>query len=281
MNWRDKLIDLRRKIAEKKRILVAYSGGVDSSLLAWIASDILKENALCVIMDTETLPRSELLHAEELARSLGLNYVVKKFSILSRDDFAENSPNRCYFCKKASFEELLSLAKEMEIDCIADGVNLSDYDDFRPGIAACQEMGIWHPFVDSGISKEDIREIARNMQLSFWDRPSSACLASRIPYGEEVRVENLLMVELAEDFLKGLGFVQVRVRAHGKLARIELQEEDMQKALSLKDEIAKYFKSIGFLYTTMDLQAFRSGSMNEMLTRDEMAQRFPVSRQKH
>jgi pyridinium-3,5-biscarboxylic acid mononucleotide sulfurtransferase len=271
MNWWDKLADLRQRIAKKEKILVAYSGGVDSSLLARVATDVLKENALCVILDSETLPRSELNHAEDLARSLGLNYEVRKCSLLSLDDFVKNPPNRCYFCKKASFGQLLSLARERGIDCIADGLNLSDDDDYRPGIAACREMGIWHPFVDVGISKEDIREIARNLGLSFWDKPSSACLSSRIPYGEEIRVDNLTMVEQAEDFLKSLGFSQVRVRAHGKLARIELLERDMQKALNCREVISKEFKFIGFLYAAMDLLGFRSGSMNEMLGKSGQA----------
>jgi len=265
MDWQDKLADLRQMIAKKEKILIAYSGGVDSSLLASVAGDVLKENALSVILDSETLPRSELLHAEELARSLGLNFEVRKCSLLSLEGFVNNPPNRCYFCKKASFGELFSLARDRGIDCIADGLNISDYGDYRPGIAACREMGIWHPFVDAGISKKDIREIARNMGLSFWDKPSSACLSSRIPYGEKICVDRLLMVEQAEDFLKSLGFIQVRVRAHGKLARIELPEEDLQRALNSRVGITRILKSIGFLYATMDLSGFRSGSMNEML----------------
>ncbi|MDD1762251.1 MAG: ATP-dependent sacrificial sulfur transferase LarE [Methanothrix sp.] len=268
MDWQDRLADLRQRIAKKEKILIAYSGGVDSSLLASVASDVLKENALCVILDSETLPRSEFLHAGELARSLGLNFEVRKCSLLSLEGFANNPPNRCYFCKKASFGELFSLARDRGIDCIADGLNQSDYDDYRPGIAACREMGIWHPFVDAGISKKDIREIARNMGLSFWDKPSSACLSSRIPYGEKIRVDNLLMVEQAEDFLKSLGFIQVRVRAHGKLARIEFLEEDLQRALNCRVEISRKFRFIGFLYAAMDLSGFRSGSMNEMLERE-------------
>lgn len=252
MNWSDKLADIRRKIAEKEKILVAYSGGVDSSLLAKIAWDVLEENALCVILDSETLPRSELKYAKDLARSLGLNYEVAGCPSLSVEEFVQNPHNRCYYCKKTSFTMLKNLAKERKIDCIADGMNLSDYDDCRPGI-----------------SKEDIREIARNMGLPFWDKPSSACLSSRIPYGDKITVENLGMVELAEDFLKGLGFLQVRVRTHGKLARIELLGKDIKKALNSREEISKELKSIGFLYVTIDLNGFRSGSMNEVLRMTE------------
>ncbi|MDD2836793.1 MAG: ATP-dependent sacrificial sulfur transferase LarE, partial [Methanothrix sp.] len=228
MDGKDKLDEIKAKIAEKGKILVAYSGGVDSSLLAKISRDTLGENALCIILDSETLPRSELKYAEDLARSLGLKYEVAKCSSPEDDEFLKNPHNRCYYCKKSSFKTLKSMAKDRGIECIADGINLSDYDDYRPGIAACDELGIWHPFADAGISKEDIRDIALNMGLSFWNKPSSACLSSRIPYGERITVENLKMVELAEDFLKSLGFGQIRVRAHGRLAGIELPGSDME-----------------------------------------------------
>ncbi len=265
MDCSDKLADIKRRISEKENLLIAYSGGVDSSLLAKIARDVLGDKSLCVILDSETLARSELRYAEDLAGSLGLNYEVARCPSLSNEEFVQNPHNRCYYCKKTSFAMLKGMAAERRITCIADGMNLSDYDDYRPGIAACNEMGIWHPFVDAGISKEDIREIARSMELPFWDKPSSACLSSRIPYGEKITSENLRMVELAEDFLKGLGFLQVRVRTHGKLARIELLGKDIEKALDSSEEISRELRSIGFLYITIDLDGFRSGSMNEVL----------------
>jgi len=265
MDLFDKLENLKSKIGEKGTILVAYSGGVDSSLLAKIAWDVLQDEALCVIMDSETLPRSELDCATELARSLGLNYEIMRVNQLSAEEFVRNRPDRCYFCKKASFKMLRKLADEREIACIADGMNLSDYDDFRPGISACKELGIWHPFADLGISKEDIRKIAYSMKLSFWNKPSSACLSSRIPYGERITAENLKMIELAEDFLKYLGFGQLRVRAHGDLARIELLGNDLENALLHRIEISKELRSIGFSYIALDMNGFRSGSMNEAL----------------
>ncbi len=269
MHCSSKLADIKQKILEKGKLLIAYSGGVDSSLLAKIALDVLGKNSLCIILDSETLPRSELRYAENLAKNLGLNYEVAKWISLAWDEFVLNPPNRCYYCKRASFALLRSIAEGKGIACIADGVNLSDYNDFRPGIAACNEMGIWHPFVDVAISKGDIREIAHYMGLSFWDKPSSACLSTRIPYGEKITIENLRMVELAEDFLKLQGFKQVRVRIHGKLARIELIGKDLERALSLGEEISKEFKSMEFLYVTIDLDGFRSGSMNEVLNAAE------------
>jgi len=265
MNRSDKLEDLKTLIGKRETLLISFSGGVDSSLLAYVAKDILGEKALCVILDSEILPRSELNHAEVLAKSLGLNYMVAGFSILADKEFKDNSPKRCYICKKISIQMLKNLAAQHGLHSIADGVNLTDYRDYRPGIKACEEEGIWHPFVDAKIIKEDIREIAHGLGLSIWDKPSSACLASRIPYGEEITVDNLSRVEKAEDHLKSLGFGQVRVRDHNHVARIELPCEEMQRALKLGDEIAEKLRDIGYRYVTLDLQGFRSGSMNEVL----------------
>lgn len=273
MDLSGKLTDIRSKIADKGKLLVAYSGGVDSSLLAKIAQDILGENALCVIINSETLPRSELDYAIELAQSLGLNYEVIRIHFLSSEEFVQNQPDRCYFCKKASFIMLRNLATERGINYIADGMNLSDHNDYRPGIEACKELSIWHPFMDAGISKEDIREIARNMNLPVWNKPSSACLSSRIPYGERITAENLNMVEQAENFLKSLGFGQLRVRAHGNLARIELSGDELENALLRRNEISKEFKSIGFSYTALDMNGYRSGSMNEVLISSQQTDR--------
>ena len=264
MNRADKLEDLKTRIAEKGKLLVAYSGGVDSSLLARVAHDVLGDRALAVILDSETMPRSELLqNARALAESLGLNYRVAEFSILMEEQFLQNPVTRCYICKKKSAAVLKSIAAEEGISCIADGVNLSDYGDYRPGIAACDEEGIWHPFVEARITKEDIRVLAKSLDLSVWNKPSSACLASRIAYGEPITQESLRMVEEAEEYLKSRGFVQLRVRVHGRMARIELLKQDMAKAIDGSDEIAKMLKAIGFDYVALDLQGFRSGSMNE------------------
>jgi uncharacterized protein len=265
MSLAEKLEDLRNRIAEKGLLLVAYSGGVDSSLLAKVANDVLGESAIAVFLDSETAARSELEQARRLAKSLGLNFRVAKFSILTDDEFAKNPATRCYICKKKSTAVLKNIARENGIKCIADGVNLSDYEDFRPGIQACNEEGIWHPFVESGINKEDIRSLAHGLGLAIWDKPSSACLSSRIPYGERITEGNLGMVEEAEEYLKSLGFRQLRVRAHGQTARIELLKSDAQRALDKRDEIVLRLKGNGFKYVTLDLEGFRTGSMNEVL----------------
>jgi uncharacterized protein len=258
MNRADKLEDLKTRIAEKGKLLVAYSGGVDSSLLAKVAEEVLCDRALAVILDSRAMPRGELEDAKELAASLGLNYRVAEFSIMMEEQFLQNPVTRCYICKKKSAAVLKSIAEEEGIGCI-------DYGDYRPGIAACDEEGIWHPFVDSAITKEDIRTLAHGLGLPVWNKPSSACLASRIPYGEPITPENLAMVEEAEEYLKSLGFLQLRVRVHGRVARIELLKQDLVRAIDGSDEIAKTLKTIGFDYVALDLEGFRSGSMNEVL----------------
>jgi uncharacterized protein len=235
MDRADKLEDLKTRIAKKGKLLVAYSGGVDSSLLAKVAHDVLGDKALAVILDSRAMPRGELENAKGLAASLGLNYRVAKFSILREEQFLQNPVTRCYICKKKSASVLKSIAEEAGISCIADGVNLSDYGDYRPGIAACDEEGIWHPFVDAIITKEDICAMAQGLGLPVWNKPSSACLASRIPYGEPITAENLRMVEEAEEYLKSLGFLQLRVRSHGRVARIELLKQDMARAMDCSD----------------------------------------------
>lgn len=271
MDRADKLEDLKTGIKAKERILVAYSGGVDSSLLAAVAHDALGEDALTVILDCETMPRRELSSARKLAELLGLNYRVAEFPILKDEQFCSNPANRCYICKKRSAAILKNIAREEGISCIADGVNLSDYDDYRPGITACDEEGIWHPFVDAAITKEDIRALAKGLGLPVWNKPSAACLASRIPYSQPIAPDGLRMVEEAEQYLMGLGFLTLRVRSHGHLARIELAVEDMARAMICRHEIASKLKAIGFNYISLDLEGFRSGSMDESLISDGSA----------
>ena len=261
----NKLDRLREAIAQKDKVLVAFSGGVDSGFLAKVTFDVLLDNALAVTLDTETLPRSELKDAEDIASFIGISHRVIRFSELENKKLIDNPPDRCYHCKKESARFLKKIASEEGINTIAFGVNISDFDEHRPGIIACNEECIWHPFVEVGLKKSDVRALAKEVGLPFWDKPSTACLSSRIQYGEKITKEKLKMIEDAEEVLKSLGFSQFRVRMHGNISRIEVLEEEMDDLFKLKERITSSLKKIGFSYITMDLEGYRSGSMDEVL----------------
>ncbi|MDY6966502.1 MAG: ATP-dependent sacrificial sulfur transferase LarE [Halobacteriota archaeon] len=261
----DKLERLREEIVRKGKILVAFSGGVDSGLLAKVAYNVLGDNALAVTLDTVTLPRNELEDAKDIAYGIGILHKVVQFSELENVKFTKNPPDRCYHCKKESSRFLKELAAQEGIETIAYGVNISDFDEHRPGIVACSEEGIWHPFVEVGITKSEVRAFAREVGLPSWDKPSMACLSSRIPYGDPITKEKLKMIEDAEGVLRTLGLHQYRVRIHGNIARIEVLQEDMEELFMLKERIILSLKEIGFSYITLDLEGYRSGSMDEVL----------------
>ena len=261
----EKLDRLRSIISGKNRLLIAFSGGVDSSLLAKVAYDLLGDAALAVTLDTVTLPRSELEAACEIASDIGIPHRVACFSEIEDEEFVRNTPDRCYFCKRKSAKFLKGIASEESIETVAYGVNISDFGEHRPGIKACNEEGIWHPFVEASLTKSDVREISKDLGLPSWDKPSTACLSSRIPYGENITIEKLKMIEDAEEILRSFGFLQSRVRLHGNIARIEVLQDDMEDLISLGLQITTYFKDIGFGYVSMDLKGYRSGSMDEVL----------------
>jgi len=272
MNAVKKLEALKQSLCEKKRLLISFSGGVDSSLLAALAKDALGEGALAVILASETMPESEVASAQALASNMGLACRTVRFSILECREFAANPANRCYICKRMSALQLKGIAAEVGIECIADGINLSDYQDWRPGIAASDEDGIWHPFVQARLAKEDIRLLAKTLNLPVWNKPASACLASRIPYGEAITADQLKMIGEAEEALRKLGFVQMRVRCHGRLARVELSDPEISRAVQIRQKIVNKLRAAGFDYVALDLQGYRSGSMNEVLIRSKVNQ---------
>jgi uncharacterized protein len=265
MNQAQKHEALRKNIASRRSMLVAFSGGVDSSLLAVLAREVLGDKTRCVLLDSPVVPRTAIADAERIAMDRGLSLEIVPVRLMNDEQFVKNPPDRCYHCKKNAAKILKEKADEQGLACVADGANASDIGEHRPGIAADDEEGICHPFIETGITKHDIRTIARKCGLDVWQKPQSACLASRIPYGDEITEEKLSMIEEAEEFLHDKGFGQVRVRIDRNSARIEVIKVDMQKLLSIHRDVVKKLKSIGFSYIAVDLEGYRSGSMDEVL----------------
>ncbi|PKL70029.1 MAG: TIGR00268 family protein [Methanomicrobiales archaeon HGW-Methanomicrobiales-1] len=266
MNTTEKTQALKEYIASKGSMLISYSGGVDSALLAVLATDILGNNARCILLDSPLVPRSAIAEAQQIAREHHLTLEIIPVQVMENERFVKNPAERCYWCKKQSAKVLVRRKEELHFACIADGTNVSDTGEHRPGLRASTEEGICHPFLEAGITKAEIREIARSIGLKFWNKPSAACLSSRIPYGDEITEEKLAMIEKAEAFLHSNGFSPCRVRIHGGIARIEVLNNELPKLLAMQDIVVKNFKTLGFAYVTLDLEGYRSGSMDEVLT---------------
>ena len=250
------------------KVLVAYSGGADSTLLLKIAEDTLGDKKVLAVTALSPLyPERELAGAKKVIQAIGARHLLIKSNELEIDGFSKNPPNRCYYCKRQLFKELHNLAVQESIPFIVEGSTLDDEMDHRPGRKAIQELGIRSPLKEALFTKANVRELSNTLGLPTWDKPSFACLASRFPYGEEITIEGLRMVGEAEDFLFGLGFKQVRVRHYQNLARIEILQEEMDRLIegSLREKVVSHLKAIGYRYVTLDLQGFRSGSMNEVL----------------
>ena len=245
-------------------VLIAFSGGVDSTFLIKVAKDTLDDNVLAVIAQSPTYPENEVRVAEAMCEALGVKRKLIQTDEFSDENFVSNPKERCYFCKKELFSKLLQIAKDNNIPYVLDGSNFGDMSDYRPGTQAKKELGVRSPLMELGFTKEDIRKYSKELNLPTWDKPSYACLASRIPYGTRITQEILQKVEQGEKFLKSLGFKQLRVRHHDSIVRIELDKESIVKLLQdgLMDKISKKFEDLGYLYVTIDLKGFQSGSMN-------------------
>ncbi len=264
----EKTARLKEIFQSMGKVLVAYSGGVDSTLLLRVAHESLGGgHVLAVTALSPLYPDRELAAAKRTAQEMGLKHILIESNELEIEGFSKNPSNRCYFCKKELFEEMQNIARKEGIPYIVEGSTLDDERDHRPGRKAIHELGIRSPLQEARFTKEDVRELSRALGLSTWDKPSFACLASRFPYGEEITPEGLKMVDEAEDFLISLGFKQVRVRHYQNLARIEVYPEEINRLMngSLREKIVDRLKKIGYHYVTLDLQGFRSGSMNEVL----------------
>jgi uncharacterized protein len=257
------------------RVLVAYSGGVDSAYLAWAAHREMGSNMLAIIADSPSLARTQLADAIAFAREQDIPLEVIATSELDRPEYARNDGQRCFHCKDELFAVMENLRVERGFDVIAYGVNQDDQGDFRPGQQAARQHKVAAPLLQAGLTKAEIRELAREAGLRVWDKPASACLSSRIEYGREVTRETLAVVEGGEDAIRALGFQQFRVRHHGDIVRIEIAREEMEKALNpaIAAEFARIFKGLGFKFVTLDLEGFRSGSMNSLLPAAELLRR--------
>lgn len=255
---------LEELLARLGRVLIAYSGGIDSAYLSFAAYRVLGDKMLAVIADSPSLARAHLQDAVAFAQEQGIPLRVIQTSEMERPEYVRNDPSRCFHCKDELFRVMEQYAGENGFAAIAYGVNVDDQGDFRPGQSAARLHQVATPLLDAGLTKADIRELARQAGLRVWDKPASACLSSRIEYGRPVTAEALAMVERGEDALRALGFRQFRVRHHGEIARIEIDREELPRALNLTmfAELTRTFKALGFTFVTLDTEGFRSGSMN-------------------
>jgi len=270
-----KLSLLQALLHKLGRTLVAYSGGVDSAYLAWTAHQLLGDNMLAIIADSASLARTQLQDAVAFAQEQGIPLEVIPTRELDRPEYVRNDAQRCFFCKDELFTLMEELRAARGFDAIAYGVNLDDQGDFRPGQKAASAHQVVAPLLDAGLSKEEIRALAQNAGLRIWDKPASACLSSRIEYGRPVTREALDVVEKGEDALRALGFRQFRVRHHGEIVRIEIAREELERALdpAMAAEFTRIFKALGFKFVTLDLEGFRSGSLNTLLPAEELLRR--------
>jgi uncharacterized protein len=263
----EKYHQLQTIFKEMDRTLIAYSGGVDSALIAKVAQDILGDRALAITAISPSLLPEELVEAEEQAETMGISHEIVETQEMENPNYTSNPINRCYFCKSELHDTLKPLAIDRGYPYVVDGVNADDLRDYRPGIQAAKERGVRSPLAEVGFSKLEVRELSKQLGLAWWDKPAQPCLSSRFPYGEEITLSKLQRVGRAEIYLRKLGYRNLRVRSEGETARIELPSEKIQEFVVNTDlsEVVKAFQNYGFSYVTLDLEGYRSGKLNQVL----------------
>ncbi|OXT09384.1 TIGR00268 family protein [Thermoanaerobacterium thermosaccharolyticum] len=268
MRLEEKYENLKKYIKELGSAVIAFSGGVDSTFLAKVCKDVLKDSCLAVTATSSTYPEREFKEALELAKEIGIRHKIIKSEELEIEGFSKNPIDRCYYCKSELFSKLKKVADDEGIEYVLDGTNADDTGDFRPGRRAAKELGVKSPLLECGFTKDDIREMSKRLGLPTWNKPAYACLSSRFPYGQVITSEKLSMVEKSEEYLLNLGFVGFRVRHHGDVARIELNPDQINMMMdeNIRKKVVSKLKEIGFKYVSLDLEGYRTGSMNEAIS---------------